>query len=255
MSRAEGGSLADKDFWDSFWVELSLPEEPDPKNVFDRGLIRLLERHLERDPNAHLVEVGCAPGRWLVYCHRRFGHQVAGYESSDVGLAKTRENLGFYGIKANLIADDFVSSNLPANRYDVVLSLGFIEHFADPIPIIERHAHILRPNGKLILEVPNLRGLNHFLISRTRPELLMHHNLDVMTLDAIRRLGSGAGLEMQEVGYLGGIDTALFPFPSSRSVWRLVIALLSRARSRLPSLDRINTSWLSGYLYGVFRKS
>lgn len=250
----EDSSLTDTVFWDRFWAQLPIPQQPDFRNVFDRSLARILQKHLEKSPGSRLVEVGCAPGRWLVYCHRLFGYQVAGYESSPLGVQKTRENLDFFEIEAELIERDFTTSDLPTNSYDVVLSLGFIEHFSDPNPVMERHARILRPEGKLILEVPNLRGLNHFLISRTKPEFLQHHNLSVMAPHALGRLGIAAGLVPIEVGYMGGMDYALFPFPSSPSVWRLAIAALSRVRMKAPSLDRVNASWLSGYVYAVFRK-
>lgn len=250
---AGAGKLTDESFWDDFWRTVEIPARPNPAQAFDRCFAELLERHLRPDPEATLVEVGCAPGRWLVHCHERFGYQVSGYESSEGGLAKTRENLDATGVSASVYAGDFLAADLPGERFDVVLSLGFIEHFEDPLAVLERHARILKRGGLLFLEVPNLRGLNLKLLHWTDSPLLDVHNLAMMDPKVMIAKAADVGLNPLEVKYIGGFEPQFIDASRSSKLFRVALGVASRTR-RWRRLDDINAGWLSGYLCGVFRK-
>lgn len=60
-------------------------------------------------------------------------------------------------VLADCTTDDFARAH--ANRADVVLSLGVVEHHPEPAAVIARHAVVLRPGGTLVLMVPNRRSL------------------------------------------------------------------------------------------------
>ena len=55
--------------------------------------------------------------------------------------------------------------------YDVVYSLGLIEHFVDRVSIVERHVRLARPGGLLILGVPNFRGLTGWFLRTFAPSV------------------------------------------------------------------------------------
>ncbi|MGH7870220.1 MAG: hypothetical protein ACREP9_21905, partial [Candidatus Dormibacteraceae bacterium] len=113
---------------------------------------------------------------------------------------------------------------------------------------------LVRPGGLLFLEVPNFQGINLAVLRWSRSPLLAVHNLQVMSRPALRALALAAGMEIVELGYLGGYETQFFDL-SHRTVWlRAPLSLAGRAR-RIGWLDRVNAPWLSGYLFGVFRKS
>ncbi|HEY8694208.1 MAG TPA: class I SAM-dependent methyltransferase [Chloroflexota bacterium] len=247
------GNLTDESFWDDFWQTIAIPARPDPALAFDRSFSRVLQRHLQPDPELSLVEIGCAPGRWLVHCHERFGYHVSGFEYSAAGLAKTQENLDATGVPATVYAGDFMAADLPLERFDVVLSLGFIEHFDDPLDVLRRHALILKKGGLLFLEVPNLRGLNLKLLQWTHSPLLAVHNLAIMDPAVIEAMTKNLGLETIEIKYAGGYEPS-FIDPAESSLWvRAGFGLCARVRRSFP-LDNVNARWISGYLYGVFRK-
>jgi SAM-dependent methyltransferase len=248
------GRLTDERFWDSFWDSVVIPARPDPDAAFDRCFSRVLERYLRPDPGHRLVEIGCAPGRWMVHGHERFGYQVCGIESSPGGAATTRHNLEATGTPGQVIEADFLTSELPWGTFDVVLSLGFVEHFTNPAPVVARHIDLLTDGGWLFLEVPNLRGVNLALLRHLRSPLLEVHNLELMDRAAFRSLTAGPALEAVELGYLGGYEPDLFDLSTSSMALRIPMGLARRAR-RWRRLDQVNAPWLSGYLYGVFRKT
>ena len=116
-----------------------------------------------------------------------------------------------------------------------------------------RHAQVLAPGGLLILEVPNFHGVNLALLRRTRSPLLPVHNLNVMYPEVLCGLAEGQGLETVEFGYFGGYETQFFDVSGRSLAWRAPMSLAARLR-RWRVLDHLNAPWLSGYLYGVFRK-
>jgi hypothetical protein len=90
--RTGAGNLTDTAFWEAYWGRLSLPDSIDENRSFDRGLARGLRRLL-RGSKGEVLEIGCAPGRWLAFLSREFSLGVSGIEYTADGAAATRHNL------------------------------------------------------------------------------------------------------------------------------------------------------------------
>lgn len=255
-SRAMGeyGRLTDEPFWDTFWASVEVPAEVDRTSIFDRSFLPILARGIAASGARKVVEVGCAPGRWLSYCARQHGLAVTGYESSSTGARKTRENFAAQGIEGNVVEEDFLTADLPREAFDLVLSLGFIEHFDDPTDVVARHAQLLRPGGVLVLEVPNLRGITLALLRWSRSTLLAHHNMAVMAPRELDRLAGASGLHRLEVGYFGGFEPSYVDLSAKSLPFRAAFSAVGRVRRMAPVLDRVNTGATSGYLCGLYRK-
>lgn len=250
----EDGRLTDEPFWDTFWSSVDVPAEVDRASIFDRSFLPILARGIAASGARNVVEVGCAPGRWLSYCARQHGLEVTGYESSPTGATKTRQNFAAQGVHGAVLEEDFLTADLPHEAFDLVLSLGFIEHFDDPTNVVARHARLLRPGGVLLLEVPNLRGVTLALLRWTKSPLLDHHNLAVMAPRELDRLTGAAGLERLEVGYFGGFEPSYVDLSAKPLPFRAALSAVGRVRRRVPPLDRVNSKVTSGFLYGSYRK-
>jgi SAM-dependent methyltransferase len=243
--------LASKTFWDKWWGNVSLPDLPRREKSFDRTFMDFYDQHLLLDKHHTLLEVGCAPGRWMIYFYRRFGCKVAGSEYSPTGLKMLRQNLAAARVPADIFEGDFMTHDMGKRTFDIVLSKGFLEHFPEPFSVAQRHAKFLAPGGLLLLDVPNLRGLNRFL---QRQDLLKAHNLEVMTRNFFKSLENRLGLRLKFLDFLGGFEPGLLDTRTRPFFLRVVKGLLGRAR-RLPGLGKLNSPLWSGYLLGVFEKS
>ena len=73
------GSLTDESFWESYWGRFTLPDAVDERRSFDRALARELRRVL-KGTEGTVLEVGCAPGRWLAWMHSELRLSIAGIE-------------------------------------------------------------------------------------------------------------------------------------------------------------------------------
>jgi 2-polyprenyl-3-methyl-5-hydroxy-6-metoxy-1,4-benzoquinol methylase len=182
--------LSEKSFWDQEWRNR---KENDMDFVFGE----LFRKYLPHSGGT-FFEVGCAPGRIMCYFHKIMEYQVNGIDYSSIkDIEDYLINNGIENFK--LYDGDFTQTTIE-EEYDVVASFGFIEHFVDIQDIIERHKTLVKKNGYLILQVPNLRFFNWLLYRIFNPKLLNIHNLKAMELDTLRR-AVGEGYECLYAGY------------------------------------------------------
>jgi SAM-dependent methyltransferase len=197
---------------------------------------RLYPRFLSRTAGLKAVEIGSAPGTFLVDLARRFGVDPYGIEYAAAGVEINREVFRRHGVPADhVIHDDFFSDRLHARyreHFDVVVSRGFIEHVDDPRGAIERHLNLLKPGGTLIVQIPNLRGLNYAIQRLLDRRLLEMHNLSIMRRRAFRALFDGHRLVECFCDYFGAFTFNVFNvntrprrLPLLRACYRAQLAL------------------------------
>lgn len=246
--------LTDDKFWDSYWKKVKVPCRIDLTFSFDRCLKKTFSRFLEANPNVKLIEIGCTPGRWLVYFHEKYNYQVSGIDNSEMGIRKTQDNLKYHHINGKIYKKDLFKFR-PREKYDVVLSLGFIEHFEEVDKVIEKHLSLLKPSGKLILGIPNFKGINFLIQKYMYADLLARHNLKIMSRDFFEGLPQIFPLEKIFVDYVGGFEPALFWAPKPNFLSRVILKALGALGllRRNSLLDNLNSRLFSSYIIGIFR--
>jgi SAM-dependent methyltransferase len=169
----------------------------------------LLPRWIVPDSQKSVLEVGSAPGGHLVEFHRLFGYRPFGVEYTESGVESNRRTFLKHGFDPDQVihADFFAAQfqNEYANRFDAVLSRGFIEHFENVEEVIGHHLHVLKPGGFLIVIIPNLQGMHLRAVRRYAPEMLPLHNLVIMNRDRFRQLFQDPSLDHKFCGYQGGV--------------------------------------------------
>ena len=121
--------------------------------VVERMKVRRVARLVA--PTAHVVDVGCGGGSFL-RALRRFGSsgwRLAGWDFPGPHLDRVAAD-GF-----EVIAGDVTAARAPGG-VDLFTLLQVIEHFARPDEIIAVLASALAPGGALLLETPDLDGLD-----------------------------------------------------------------------------------------------
>jgi len=250
VSDTTDSNLADEEFWaEDYLAGVELPARPDPTIAFERCLAAALERFAPVTAGAHVIEFGCAPAKWLVFYAERFGAQVSGIEYTEHGVALSRANLAATAIRGAIHHAD-VFTLAPA-EHDLVLSLGFIEHFTDLEGAFARHVEFLAPRGLLVVGVPNYVGLLGAVQRWTDPAHLALHNLAAMQPDLYARLAERHGLIVRSQRHLGGPDPVIIRLGRRRG--RLVTSPLGIVR-RPRAMDRVNHRWLSSYLLTVLQR-
>lgn len=187
-----------KEHWEAFW------EESKPKEGFIPPYHALFERHLKKNRKWTCFEIGCVPGNYLMYFHQNYGYQPAGIDYSEK-IKAVRKYFAGQRIPVELYNDDFFKFK-PVKKYNVVYSIGFVEHFGDPEKVFKRHVDLLATNGFLIISMPNFRNLQYYLHKIFDAETLKTHNFEVMHPELWKRLAEKHSLKILYCDYFETFD-------------------------------------------------
>jgi SAM-dependent methyltransferase len=183
----------------------------------------LYPEYMPKNRNAKVVEIGSAPGNYLVRLSRSFGLIPYGVEYSESGVELNRQKFISNHIDPDhVIHADFFSEKFHeqyAGYFDIVVSRGFIEHFANTEEVVEKHLNLLARGGYLFVTVPNYRGINYILQSIFNREILALHRLNIMEKERFARLFDRNGLETLHCDYWGTFNFGLF-YPKKGSLLR-----------------------------------
>jgi len=221
----------------------------------------ILPRYLEGRSGEKVVEIGSAPGQFLVRLKHRFGLVPYGIDFSSVGADLNRQLFAAGGADpANVIQADFFDPALHERYrgwFDVVVSRGFIEHFRDVEDVIRKHLNLLRSGGLLVVAIPNLQGINKQLSALFHREVLAMHNQNIMTRERFASLFPSEQAERLFCGYYGTFSFYLFRARPG-SPMRVLLAACMKAQPVLNSLFRLllkergaESSWFSPTLLFV----
>jgi SAM-dependent methyltransferase len=185
--------LAGVDHWDGIYQSLSPSEVGwSPSDYGSLVLERALLTEIRRCGAASILEVGCGNSIWLPYLARETGASVAGLDYSEAGCDLVRRRLAAEGADGKIFcADLFEADAGRVGQYDFVYSLGMVEHFTDTVGVLAKLLRLVKPNGVLFTEVPNLRSMHGLMSWVWHPELLAKHKLlgKKELTDSYKRLG------------------------------------------------------------------
>lgn len=248
--------LTSKDEWNRYWKGIELPLEVKRGiNRTDDIILDTLERFAPLR-GTQVLEVGGAPGQFLAYLLRH--HDIQGHvlDYSDVGCEQTHANLSALGLTAFVHQADLFANTFE-QRFDVVYSLGLVEHFEDFEQVVAKHVALVKPGGTLVLGCPNFRGPTAWALRRVAPKLLAQHNLSTMDSRRWARLSATLPIEQVSLEYVGGFEPRLWIPRESNSLRARTISLGARVFRRVVPeriLSQANGEFTSQYLLGVFRR-
>lgn len=255
-----GKRLTEKQHWDDYWSKFELPVEikKSEGNLLLNEELNIFDKYLTQKPLS-ILEIGGAPGQYLVYMHKNFGYQVHCLDYSEIGCEKTKENFKLLNIPVKVYQQDIFSENLGIPQFDVVYSMGLIEHFDDVSQVVKKHLCLLKPGGILMLGLPNLRGINHLFLRFLAPELLRQHNLQTMKIKTWETFEKEFGLEIIFKNYIGGFEPMTFLLREKKSFLNNLLFLKARVLNRIfhnnfKFLRKLNSRFFSAYILAVYRK-
>lgn len=221
--------LSEKSYWDSIYQSVSV-SNINSRSVFSRikGGIKhitrdysnymlwevLCKKYLPYNSEYKIIEVGCAPGKYLTNFHRVFGYIPYGVEYSEKGVEITKEhfkkmNLDSEGvIYADFFDEGFQNAN--KEKYDVVFSRGFIEHFDDVKRVVGLHSNLIKKGGYMVITIPNLNGINQVIAKMFNRYSYDLHNVSIMNNKAFTSLFSEEMFDKLYCGYVGIFSIGLF---------------------------------------------
>ncbi len=190
--------------WDAGWRKLRLTRMPTILRYFPRRMMRIFRQYLGSEAK-EVLEVGCGGGKWMVFFARQSG-QVYGLDYAFMGCQLARRLLVEADLSGRVVCGDVFSAPFKPNSFDLVYSLGVVEHFQDATQIMVAMACLLKPGGRLIVGVPNMNGLMGGLHRLADRGLWLRHV--PLSPEDITRLYKILNLEVQYAEYVGTLYLA-----------------------------------------------
>ena len=135
-----------------------------------------------------LLDIGCGVGDFL--CHvKRMGWEVVGIEPSSAAKAIAEVRLGFPPL------DPSESSNLPDHSFDVITMWHVLEHIDDLKFQISELNRLLKPNGRLIIALPNYQSFDCQYYNDKWAAWDVPRHLNHFSPDAIRSIINSVGID------------------------------------------------------------
>ncbi len=141
-----------------------------------------------------------------------------GIDYSPIGCKELKERLEVCGVEAEIICDDFLKYQNglfcegKRQEFDIVYSLGVVEHFSQAKEVIKIFSSFLSSKGILVTIIPNFSrfSFHKMLCYWYQPEILKIHFLhDLKSLEKIHCL---EGFKILESGYLGKFSMGILAY-------------------------------------------
>ena len=195
---------AGKAYWDRVWgtfppPDAFSPDRPGCVHRRDREFALLFADALQGlPPRSVVLEAGAADSSVLAH-FARLGHHVIGVDYSAIGCERLRVRLGYF--KGEVICCDIFDPPASAlHAADLLISIGLVEHFTDTTRSIASLSRFVRPGGRVLTIIPNMRGSVGLLQRLIAPSVYsVHVPLSLLELQEAHRR---AGLMIERAEYL-----------------------------------------------------
>lgn len=124
------------------------------RSIAFRNVLHRVPHWLGRRPES-LLDVGCGDGL-LIKQAQALGIHSLGVEISQTLVSAIQTTLGPASATTQPL------NELPQASFDVVVLISVLEHAHDPVGLLQQVARVLRPDGILLVDVPNLWSLAAF---------------------------------------------------------------------------------------------
>jgi 2-polyprenyl-3-methyl-5-hydroxy-6-metoxy-1,4-benzoquinol methylase len=127
-----------------------------------------------------ILDVGCGEGGFLEVAHRA-GWRIYGTDVSAYAVEFASRRLG-----QKMFCGEIWDAGFPAQRFDVITLWHVLEHTAFPVATLQKIRCLLKPEGLLVLAVPNLDDrlmqVAYRLVKRRHAHLFSIHDKEIHLL-------------------------------------------------------------------------
>ena len=182
----------------------------------NNAIIRLFRDTQQRDKNpGSVLDLGCGRGR-LGLEVERLGYTVTGIDNSSVACTTARTRI------SEVIELDFtklttVADTLKERQFDWIMAADVLEHTPDPKTTLSFYGRFLKPDGRLIVSLPNVAVWDNRLrllfgrFDYRDSGVMDRTHLRFFTFRTARELVSEAGFTPLRTTWEPGIARAFLP--------------------------------------------
>lgn len=112
---------------------------------------------------AKVLDAGCGTGELAYLIAKEGAEHVLGVDYSEIAIKEAKE-------KYNLPNLNFLKKDIGEidGKFDIIVSLGTLEHLDDPIAALEKLKSLLAEDGSLIITCPNWTNIRGYILQALR---------------------------------------------------------------------------------------
>ena len=162
---------------------------------FYESLVHTVSRHIP--PGSLALEIGVGSGYLLSQLNRRLGCRGVGLDILHTALVASRETARHQDSRLQLVQGSGFSLPFHEGTFDVVMSMGVIEHFSvtRTAALLQEHTRVCKYGGRVIVSVPNSLDLFHSALRAFRGTAYPYYPERSYTPWGLGRALQEAGLE------------------------------------------------------------
>lgn len=160
-------------------------------NKHDREKDKLISKYMAINSQTEVLDVGCAVGTFLLHLNKKYDCKIHGVDFKEDLTYPDFDKINFYeGL--------FYEQPIAKDTFDLVTMWHFFEHDYDPNKSLEMAKKVLKPDGKLIIEIPRLDSLTYRLFKNKWPGIQAPQHTALYTKQSILNIIEKHGLEVEE---------------------------------------------------------
>jgi len=173
-----------------------------PESDLSLHAARFVSEHAHRE--SHVLDIGCGWGTLLLEINRQTGCKITGIEPDHTYASLARDH-GVRDLK-EMFLDEFIQ--ISKEKFDLITMRHLFEHLPDPNAEIENLKSLLKDDGYLFIEVPDVSNMdpspslrNYFVLGHvyhyspySLSQMLLKHGMKVIKFASQLKNGSHAML-------------------------------------------------------------
>lgn len=177
----------------------------------DRDKEKLVSKYVKLDSNSNskVLDVGCAVGSFLLHLKDKYQAQISGVDFKDDLKFPRFDEIDFH---CGLF---YEQDSLQANSYDLITMWHFLEHCYNPMESLRKAKELIKPGGKIIIEVPRLDSLSYKLFKEKWPGVQAPQHTVLFDKDHIQEMAKKAGLKITTYLPYGAFPSYFYLFAGS----------------------------------------
>jgi len=167
------------------------------RNLFIKLLLKPIRQFFRSTiilPNKKILDVGCGAGNFLLLM-KQFKMKCWGIEPGNFNKAFSNKH------QLNITKGTLKETNFPNNFFDIITINHVLEHVNNPSEDLKELYRILKPNGYLIIGVPQSNSLNHKIFKEYWVQLDIPRHLFTFSTKNIKIHSEKIGFKCKKIIY------------------------------------------------------
>ncbi len=145
-------------------------------------------------PRGKILDIGCGAGKFLILM-KSFNMECHGVEPGKFNEEYAKAN--------DLIIKNctFMEADYPEHYFDVITLNHVFEHSNQPTETLKKINRLLKPNGKLVIAVPQIQCLAYKIFRQHWVQLDIPRHLFSFQESTIRKYAEKTGFKIEQIRY------------------------------------------------------